>query len=228
MIAKQNMIKLILDTNWTAIGAISNISVAFLALISICVSLYLNRKNSNQRKEEIRARLSLSIVNWKNMYMLKISNVGKETAYNVHLIVEGKPVVQNLFDFVRQTFEKLSKMSFCIEAGQSVFYLLSPDEHFKGHQGLEGGESISSSSILKWLQFHDNEDIIINGTYCDKYKINENFSIREFSLKGSFEHLDAIEEIADASLSRDPSDNYIQKSISAIAKAVGNSKNTKS
>lgn len=208
-----------MGTDWEFINAISNIVMAAIALISLLYSLYLGWTNRKQRQEDLRARLSISIVDWHNKYMLKVTNVGKETAYRVTLKVSGKPISENLYSFVREVFEKLSSISFCLEAGNSVFYLISPTEHWKKEEGI--GEDVRSwNEIIEWLKKYDDEDIVIRGSYCDRYEIREQFSIREFQLYGSFEHKEAFEEIADAFVSRDPKDKNIQKNMELIAKAM--------
>lgn len=211
----------ILDINWTELSTKADIAVALIALLSLVLNFYLIRNNKKERKEDIRARLSFSIINWHGFYMLRIANVGKETAYHINLNVTGKPIIENLYPFVRSVFEKLSKMSFCLEAGKDAYYLISPDESSNRYNGLEGDLQLSSSKIQEWLQEYDDEDIHITGKYCDKYKVQEDLSIREYLIWGSFEHKDAIEYIADSLLSRDPKVKSIQNNIDLIAKAIG-------
>jgi hypothetical protein len=207
-----------MEINWECINAISNIVMASIALSSLLLSLYLVCNNRRQRQEDVRARLYFGIVDWQNKYMLKITNVGKETAYRINIRVTGAPISDNLYSFVRDVFKKLSSIYFCLEAGHSAYYLISPTERCANEEGLEKGEKHSSTEIREWLIKYDDEDICIEGEYCDRYSVCEKFSIREFLLIGSFEHKEPIEEIADAILSRDPSDHKIQNSISKIAK----------
>lgn len=211
-----------METNWESINAISNIVMAAIAILSLSFSLYLGWNNWKQRREDVRARLYFSIIDWQNKYMLKITNVGKETAYKINIKVTGLPISENLYSFVRDVFQKLSSMYFCLEAGHSALYLISPTERCKNEEGIEGMEMHYAPEINAWLKKYDNEDIIIKGQYCERYIIDEQFSIREYLLYGSFERKDAVEEIADAFVSRDPSDNTIQKSISKIAKVFRN------
>lgn len=209
-----------MTNNWECINAISNIAIATIALASFLFSLHLGWKNRKQRQEDVRARLSISIVSWQNKYMLKVSNVGKETAYNVVLRVSGKPISENLYSFVKIVFDKLSRMYFCLEAGKSAYYLISPDEKCGDEEGIEGVETHSGKEIREWLKKYDDEDIAIMASYCDKYEINEKFSIREFLLYGSFDHKDALEEIADAIVSRDPNVKNVQKNLDLIAREI--------
>lgn len=191
-----------METNWESINAISNIVMAGIALLSLLLSLYLGWNNRKQRREDVRARLYFSIIDWQDKYMLKITNVGKETAYKINIKVTGLPISENLYSFVRDVFQKLSSMYFCLEAGHSAFYLISPTERCKNEEGIEGMEIHYAPEIHAWLKKYDDKDIYISGHYCDRYKIREQFSIREFLLYGSFEHKEPLEEIADAIVSR--------------------------
>lgn len=209
-----------MSINWDNINTIANIAMTVIALVSLALNFYLLRREKKLRNEDIRARLSISIVDWQGKYMLKVTNVGKETAYKIKLDVSGKSIEENLYSFVREAFAKLSKISFCLEVGQSAYYLISPDERCKGEEGLEGYETISSRDIIDWLKNYDNESIFVKGQYCDKYKIKEELSIREYLLYGSFEVKDPIQELADAFSSRDPKDKNIQKNIELLRQEV--------
>lgn len=48
-----------------------------------------------------------------------------------------------------------------------------------------------SADINQWLDTHLDDKITITGTYCDKYDINENFSISDF-ITGSIKYHDDI------------------------------------
>lgn len=211
-----------MTTNYDLINTLSNIVLATIALLSLMLNFYLIYRERKNRIENVRARLYFSIADWNNKYMLKVSNVGKETAYHINLKVSGRPISENLYSFVIQVFDRLSDIVFSLEAGRSVYYLISPTERCGDEEGIKGIETHSGNEICEWLKKYEDEDIMVSGSYCDKYDIKETFSIREFLLYGSFEHKDALEEIADAFVSRNPSDKSIQKNIDVIAKAVKN------
>lgn len=206
--------------NWNAISAIANIAIALLALITYIYSRNQAKKQDALRFEDLRARLAFSIVDWHNHYMLKISNVGKETAYNVQLNVSGPPISENPFDLVKDVFARLRETTIIIESGQSVYYLISPTEKARGDYGIEGGQQINSEDIIKWLRAHDKDNIIITGLYNDRFLIKDNISIRDYLQYGAFEHKNPLEEIADAMISRSPEDKNIQKNIQQITNFI--------
>ena len=177
--------------NWNAISAIANIAIALLALITYIYSRNQAKKQDALRFEDLRARLAFSIVDWHNHYMLKISNVGKETAYNVQLNVSGPPISENPFDLVKDVFARLRETTIIIESGQSVYYLISPTEKARGDYGIE-----------------------------DRFLIKDNISIRDYLQYGAFEHKNPLEEIADAMISRSPEDKNIQKNIQQITNFI--------
>lgn len=206
--------------DWNAISAIANICIALLALFTYLYTRSQAKKNEQLRFEDVRARLSFSIVDWHDYYMLKITNVGKETAYDIQLNISGTPISESLFSFVKDVFVNLRSTPICIESGQSVFYLVSPTEKAKGLYGIEGQEQIDAKEIQKWLENHDKEDIIITGKYNNRHDINESFCIRDYAQFGAFEHKEPIEEISDALYSRDPSDKNVQKNIQQITEII--------
>lgn len=206
--------------DWNALSAIANICIALLALFTYLYTRSQTKKQDEIRFEDVRARLSFSIVDWNNHYMLKITNVGKETAYNIELNVSGSPITENLISFVKEVFVNLRSTTICIEAGQSVFYLVSPTEKAKGLYGIEGQELVGAKDIQEWLGNHDKEKIIITGKYNNRHIIDESFCIRDYAQYGAFEHKEPIEEIADAIYSRDPNAKNIQKNIQVITEII--------
>ncbi|MBM6992833.1 MAG: hypothetical protein I3J02_06165 [Prevotella sp.] len=206
--------------NWNILSAIANICIAILAFITYLYTRSQGKKQDKLRFEDVRARLSFSIIVWHDHYMLKVTNVGKETAYNIELNVSGSPISDNLFSFVKKVFANLLHTTICVEAGQSVFYLVSPTENASGSFGIDGQQQVGAKDIRAWLKKHDKEDIIITGKYNNRHIINERFCIRDYAQYGAFEHKEAIEEIADAILSRDPQDTNIQKNFQLIAEII--------
>ena len=208
--------------NWDAVSAISNIVMAIIAFGSLVFSFYLLYRERKDRIEDIRARLSFSIVEWQDFYMLKIANVGKETAYGIKLNVTGPPITDNPIGLVRDVFKKLKNGTINIEAGNSVYYLISPSESAKEEQGLDGGKKYHMSDILGWLDSQVNEPIIITGKYNNRYDVQESFTIRDFNQYGAFVVNDPLQSIAEAIVSHDFDDKSIQKNIQIIAQEIKN------
>ena len=211
--------------DWNALSAIANICIALLALFTYLYTRSQTKRQDELRHEDIRARLSFSVVEWNNLYMLKITNIGREAAYKIQLNVSGSPITENPIDLVKDVFARLRATTINIEAEQSVYYLVSPTESAQGEQGLEGGKQYDMKSIHEWLSTHDNESIYITGQYNNRYKIEEEFSIRDYLQFGAFEHKEPIEEIAEAIYSRDPKDKAIQKNIQFIKESLKNKYN---
>ena len=213
--------------NWDAVSAISNIIMAIIAFGSLMFSFCLLYRDRKNRVEDIRARLSFSIVEWQDFYMLKISNVGKETAYNIILNVVGSPITDNPIELVQDVFKKLKKGTINIEAGKSVYYLISPSESAKEEQGLEGRKKCHMTDIRGWLNSQVNEPIIITGKYNNRYDVYERFTIRDFNQYGAFVVNDPLQSIADAIMSHDFDDRSIQKNIQIIAQEIKTKHNGK-
>lgn len=152
--------------------------------------------------------------------MLKITNVGKETAYGIKLNVSGSPITENPINFVREVFTKLRTGTINIEAGKSVYYLISPSESAEGKQGLEGGKEYDMMEIKKWLLTQVNEKISIKGVYNNRYMINEVFTIRDFNQIGAFVINDPLQSIAEAITSHDYNDKSIPKNIQIVANEI--------
>ncbi len=198
-----------------AINAIGTFSMALIALISLCLNFYLLYDQMKQRREEKRANLIFSIVEIRDMYFLKVTNIGKEIATNISLIVSGTPIDNNINSFIQNIYSNLRSRTFNIEFGASNYFPISPVERVKGTSGMEGGERHSAQEYLNWLEKVDDTPIIINCRYHSafrnkEYKILESFSIRDFLVRGSFIVNDAattaLEKIAEAIVSNNPKD----------------------
>lgn len=219
-----------------SINAIGTFSMAVIALISLCLNFYLLYDQIKQRQEEKRAKLIFSIVEMRDMYFLKVTNIGKEIATNISLIVSGTPIDQNINSFIQNVYSILRSRTINIEFGASNYFPISPVERNKGTSGIEGCERHSAQEYLNWLENVDDTPIIINCVYHSayrnkEYKVLESFSIRDFLVRGSFIVNDAattaLEKIANAIGSNNPEDSTIQSSIQSIEKSFKNKENGK-
>ncbi len=202
--------------DWNVVSAISNIAMATIALVSLVFSFYLLYHDRKQRIEDVRARINCSIVFWKDNYFLKIENVGKETAYDIHVQVEGKPISDNPYDHVKSVFSSLPNKTLVLSAGEKLYFIISPGITHNRNMGI-GDDRHTSVEVNNWLKQYDEEKIIISGIYNDKYKIDFAFSIRDNYPIGAFHVVDPLSEIAEAIASHDPKDKTIQKSLQKIA-----------
>ena len=210
------MSMLICCVNWEAVSAISNIVMAAIALASLAFSFYVLYQDRKQRMEDVRARINCSIVSWKDNYFLQIQNVGKETAYDIHVKVEGKPISDNPYEHVKSVFSNLPNKALLLSAGEKLHFMISPGITHNRNMGI-GDDRHTSAEVNNWLQQYDEEKIIISGIYNNKYKIDFSFSIRDNYPIGTFHVVDPLSEIAEAIASHDPKDKSIQKSLQKIA-----------
>lgn len=182
--------------NWMAVGSIATAASAILTLIMLGINAYQIYILKKQRIEENRARLCFSVVAWNDMFLLKIKNVGKETAYNIKLKITGLIIDDHYSRNVKERLKKLEKRPFMMESGHTDYYDISYCYTENKKLTYEPGkpnvkEEFISTDVNKWLDTHLDDKITITGTYCDKYDINENFSISDF-ITGSIKYHDDI------------------------------------
>lgn len=170
--------------DWDKCSAIANFLMALAAFVSIFFA-WRTRKNDN------KAQLKVSIVEKYSMFMLKLTNYGKSTATNIKLNVSGKPIENNLFDFVKETFDKASSKEICLEQGKSIYYLLVPmnDNNIRMFSSKETRPK--ENQIKDWLNEYENMPISVTCTY-NEGKINEKLSIRDYILNGSIRFEDDV------------------------------------
>lgn len=213
------------EINWTAISSIVSSIMVLIALISLCQ----NRKQlhllEKQREEDLRAKLVLEIISWQNLFLLKISNIGKETAYNIKIDIEGELIDNHFSNNIKDEFKSLSNNIFNMVVGHSLYYYISPvySENSALHN-IGGNESFNGKEINKWLNKYKDSSIHISGRYCDKYIINEDFSISKFitgkSIIVESSSSRALQEISKGLSCKNDSHRSIQENIDDIATSL--------
>ena len=171
---------------WTAVSSIAtgvgSIATALMAFIALR-SLWQNDKQldelKKQREEETRARLVFEIVSYEHLFLLKITNVGKSTAYDLTCCIKSKLIDNHFSDYIKSTFERNNQKRFVMVPGRSLYFYLSPI-HTTRRTHIIDGVSYTSEVIDHWLNQYQNEAIVITGSYCGKYEIKECFSINDF------------------------------------------------
>lgn len=136
-----------------------------------------------QWEEQNRARLTFSIVVVEKMYMIKISNIGNINAHNI-LLKFNDSFVESLYSQnKRDAIKEIQDVAFSIEANTSRYIPISLcyTERMTVRNDVE---SFTSADVNKWLDMNIGNRIAISGTYCDKYTVEEEFSIIEFTGKG--------------------------------------------
>ena len=78
--------------NWTAVSAIITAITALVAVIALWQNKQQLKEMRQQWLEDRRARLSFGIISNDGLFLLRITNVGKETAYNISMTLTGDPI----------------------------------------------------------------------------------------------------------------------------------------
>ena len=166
------------NIDWTAVSAIATLVMALATFITIRQNKKQLKELQRQWNEANRARLTFSIVVINGLYLLKITNCGTATAYNISIKLRGDLIDNHFSDSIKYWAQVLESKPFCIEAGVSKHYDISP---ISGYENCcIHGKTYSGAQIDKWLEEHKGDKIIITGKYCDRYDISEEFSIEDF------------------------------------------------
>ena len=169
--------------NWTAVGSIATAVSAILIMLGVNAwQIYVLKK---QRIEDTRPRLNFSVVVWDGLFLLKIKNIGKETAYDININFGGALLDNHYSKHILDMFKKHEQRGFIMEAGKEIYITISRRYStgctiiYKSADG-KNQETFHSQQINDWLDQHINDKILISGKYCHKYKIKETFSITDF------------------------------------------------
>jgi hypothetical protein len=170
--------------NWEAISSIVSCGV----IITTLVTLRYNKRQLNEFKrqweEENRARLNFSVVSIHGWILLKITNVGKRNAYNIKLHFDDEFISKLFSKCAQNVYKDLQSINLAIEPGKSNYYDISPCYSNPTEKyTYESKETFMGDFVNKWLTDNINFKIHIEGSYCDRYIINENFSISNFITK---------------------------------------------
>ena len=120
----------------------------------------------------------------------------------------------------------MGRKPFCIEAGVSKYYYISPI-YTEGSCTIGGKETYTGKEIKQWLDEHKSDKIEITGQYCDLFDIKEEFSIDEF-INGGIVVKDeltlAVERIKMGMIVQNNQYAPIQKSLDIIAESISKNK----
>ena len=180
------MIYCLIWKGWNAVAAIATgfsafatTAMAFIALRSLLQNNKQLDELRKQREEETRARLVFEIVAYEHEFLLKITNVGKSTAYDTVFCIKSKLIDHHFSEYIKSIFERNNQKRFVMVPGRSLYFYLSPIHTTQRTHTIDG-VSFSSEVVNQWLDQYQNEAIIITGSYCGKYDIHEEFSINDF------------------------------------------------
>lgn len=192
----------------TAIGALATAGMAFATFRT----LNQNREQLNELKhqwdEEQRPRIRFSCIFALSSMILKITNVGKETAYNITLNIN-----EDFIDIIpakhKARLKRITKQPISIEGGVSKYFILCTTDD-KGY----------------WDPIKEAE-INIEGTYNTVYNIYERFNVGEFIFGSTIVNdnmTDSVYYIKKGLIVQNDEYMPIQKSLDIIAKKVGSNK----
>lgn len=86
------MIIALCEINWTAVSAIITTITALVAVMALWQNKQQLKEMRRQRLEDRRTLLSFGIILNDGLFLLRITNVGKETAYNISITLTGDPI----------------------------------------------------------------------------------------------------------------------------------------
>jgi len=211
--------------DWVAISSITSC----LVVIITGITLWLNKRQLNEIKhqwvEENRARLNFSIVSNEGRFLLKIANIGKNNAFDIKLHFNEEFISTLFSKYSKNVYQTIQSKSFVIESGEKKYYDISPSYGYEGSSYSYPGnkENFTGKEINDWLDTNLYLKIEINGSYCDKYKISESFSIGDFITKSIIVKDDislALQEIQKGTIVQNDQYMPIQKSLDIIARHV--------
>lgn len=216
------------DISWLGFWA-SYLSAA--ATFIMVIFTWLTLKQNSQQLEELkrqwsedhRARLSFSIVSKQGLFMLKIANIGRETAYNIRLTFSDQFIESLLANSTKEIYRTLNGKSFSIEPNTNKYFYISPiygDSSVTFHRT---NEKFSAEEKNRWLDKFRYIPIIINGTYCDNYHVLETLKLDNFLLMNlvvNDELTNNIEEIRKGTVVTNDQLYPIQKSLDIIARSL--------
>lgn len=210
--------------NWTAVSAVTTAITALVAIIALRQNKQQLEEMRQQWMEDRRARLSFGIIANDAFFLLRITNVGKETAYNISMTLTGDLVDKHYSTAVKCSYSKLQNRSFAIEAGVSKYFYLSRIKSDMNNEILLYNEKFMQSDINRWLDSHMDAPLHITGTYCGRYSIEESFCINDFIMEGSIKIKDelvaSVQGIQKGLVLTNNQYMPIQRSLDVIAKKI--------
>lgn len=212
------------SNTWDILSSVANSLMALFALIAI----WQNRKQllelKKQYNEDSRVRLTFEIISDKGLFLLKISNVGKATAYNTRIIVESSMLDNHYSNTVKSQYEEIKRFNATLVAGRNLYYIISPIKTANESTYRIGMESFNLDVINKWLDMYWKTPIYITGSYCGIYDIKEVLSLQDFMAGGSIIVEDsstiALKEISRGLSCKNDSYRPIQENIEKIMNII--------
>ena len=186
------------------LSAIASFSMIYMTYLSLKQSREHMEDLKKREAEEQRARLVFSIIVYQAAFYLRIFNIGKENAFNVKLNINND-FIEEIKESYRQYYYQLSNPDF-IEAGKSIYILIG------------WCEDVNKA----W----ERKDIVlrVNGSYNDKYEVDDTLDMRyfigktHFMVRGDLET--TMEYIKKGLIVQNNAYKPVQKSLDEIAHSL--------
>jgi|LSQX01.1.fsa_nt_gb hypothetical protein len=164
--------------DWVTISAFITAIMALIAGITLRQNHLQLKELKRQWEATNRARLNFTIIFNRGSFLLKITNVGKQTAYDIEIKISDNIIDSPFFDCIQTTNKYLQNHKFAIQSGDSKNFSIAPKFHvINGKEYIGEHESYTEDFIIQWLEAHLTYRFNITGKYCSQYEINESFSI---------------------------------------------------
>ena len=216
------------EESWLSFWA-SYLCAAATFIMVIYTSWTLKQNNEQlvemkrQWREDHRARLIFSIAFEQGLFVLKISNVGTELAYNIKLRFSNVFIDSLLANATKEIYRRLNEKAFSIEGKTAKYFYISPQYGNASVSFNRTNENFSAEEINKWIDGFRNVPIVIKGTYCDEYEVDEALKLDDFlimSLVINDELTNNIEDIRRGLVVKNTQFYPIQRSLDIIAKKL--------
>lgn len=186
------------------LSSIASFVMILLTYRMLKQSQYQILEMQRQRSEDERARLVFSFIISECAYYLKISNIGKNNAFDI-IVNVNSDFVSDIEEKYQSFFTDLDN-PFFVEANKSIYIFMGFCE--------DVNETFKNSNV----------DFIATGTYNDKYKVNERISLSQIINKHHFVVRNKTENslyyMKKGLIVQNDSYMPIQKSLDVIAKNI--------
>ena len=165
--------------DWTAVSAVATLLMTIATFVTIVYNRKQIKETQRQWHEENKARLLFSIVVYNGLFLLKIENAGKRSAYNIHIEINDSFLDNMLIKSSRDRMINMLSKNLYMQPGRIIYCSISPT-YGTGCLQTNDGLSYSSEQINKNLDILIKEPIILTGSYNNTEVINEQFTIEDF------------------------------------------------
>lgn len=177
-----------LDVNWNAITGIGTLLLAVGTFASIIYNHISIKKSQKMWEEDNRPVIIFTIVISSRLYFLKVENIGRKVAYNIKFKVNAEFLSKIPESAFKEKFIELCNKKINLAPNRAQYYAIIPIQGY-----TITNSAISVDEMKKHIINIVNEPIAITGSYNDRYKIKESFSMDEYT--GSYVIPDPINEI---------------------------------